>query len=188
MTQITYLIGQTVEARKRLLKEEEAIKGSAFKNSLYIVPSRGMAMELEGQQPGWLNRPVDTLTTIISRIFYDDIFYQSFKDFSSMDDALKELAIRVILNKRYEMHDGLKYFFPLFNPPLRNETLPGIYQHILGFFSLLVSNNFEDRFVDQLSRKITSLDDIRHLIQILPYYLVIMRNLKETTIFTITMI
>jgi ATP-dependent helicase/DNAse subunit B len=162
MTQITYLIGQTVEARKRLLKEEEAIKGSAFKNSLYIVPSRGMAMELEGQQPGWLNRPVDTLTAIISRIFYDDIFYQSFKDFSSMDDALKELAIRVILNKRYEMHDGLKYFFPLFNPPLRNETLPGIYQHILGFFSLLVSNNFEDRFVDQLSRKITSLDDIRH--------------------------
>ena len=160
MTQFTYLIGQTVEARKRLLKEEMAVKGISLKDSLHIVPSRSMVMELEGQGPGWLNRPVDTLTSIVSRIFYDDIFYQSFKGFSSMDDTMKELAVRVILNKRYEMPDGLKYFFPLFGNHVKNESLPGIYQHILGFFSLLVSNNFEDRFVDQLSRKIVMLDDM----------------------------
>jgi len=161
MTKITYLIGQTVEVRKRLLNEEMAIHGVSFKDSLHIVPSRSMVIELEGQGPGWLNRQVDTLTFILRRIFYDDIFYQSFKDFSYMDDTIKELAIRVILDKRYEMPDGLKYFFPLFSPHLRNETLPGIYQHILGFFSLLVNNNFEDRFADQLSYKIIQLDDIR---------------------------
>jgi len=161
MTQITYLIGQTVGVRRGLLKEDMAIKGASFKNSLHIVPTRNMLRELEGQGPGWLSRPIDTLISIISRIFYDDIFYQSFKGLSYMDDAMKELAVRVILNNRYEMPDGLKYFFPLFSPHLRNETLSGIYQHILGFFSLLVSNNFEDRFVDQLSRKIIMLDDIR---------------------------
>ncbi len=161
MTQITYLIGQTVEVRRRLLKEDMASKGASFRNSLHIIPTRNMLRELEGQGPGWLSRPVDTLISIIGRIFYDDIFYQSFKDFSYMDDTMKELAVRVILNNRYEMPDGLKYFFPLFSPHLRNETLSGVYQHILGFFSLLVSNNFEDRFVDQLSRKIIMLDDIR---------------------------
>ncbi|MFB0532597.1 MAG: hypothetical protein ACETVU_02905, partial [Desulfatiglandales bacterium] len=154
MTQITYLIGQTVEARSRLLKEEMVMKGASFKNSLQIVPSRSMVMELEGQGLGWLNRPVNALAFIITRIFYDDIFYQSFKDFSYMDDTIKELAVRVILKKRHEMPEGLRYFFTLFDPHLSDETLPGIYQHILGFFSLLVSNNFEDRFVDQLSHKI----------------------------------
>ena len=161
MAQITYLIGQTVEARKRLLEEEMAIKGASFKDSLHIVPSRSMVMGLEGQGPGWLNRPVDALGAIISRIFYDDILYQSYKDFSSMDDTMKELAVRVILNRRYEMPDGLRYFFTLFDPHLRDEALPGIYQHILGFFSLLVNNVFEDRFVDQLSRKIIRLDEMR---------------------------
>jgi len=161
MTQITYLIGQTVEARSRLLKEEMAMKGASFKNSLQIVPSRSMVMELEGQGPGWLNRPVNALASIITRIFYDDIFYQSFKDFSYMDDTIKELAVRVILKKRHEMLEGLRYFFTLFDPHLSDETLPGIYQHVLGFFSLLVSNNFEDRFVDQLSRKILILDDMK---------------------------
>ena len=161
MTKITYLIGQTVGLRRGLLKDDMAIKGASFRNSLHIVPTSSMVRKLEGQGPGWLSRPVDTLMSIISRIFYDDIFYQSFKGFSYMDDTIKELAVRVILNNRYEMPDGLKYFFPLFSPHLRNESLSGVYQHILGFFSLLVSNNFEDKFVDQLSRKITMLDDIR---------------------------
>jgi hypothetical protein len=161
MAQITYLIGRTVEARKRLLEEQMALKGASFKNSLHIVPSRGMVMELEGQGPGWLNRPVDALPSIISRIFYDDIFYRSYRDFSYMDDTTKELAIRVILNRRYEIPDGLRYFSTLFDPHLRDEAMPGVYRHILGFFSLLVNNVFEDRFVDQLSRKITRLDDMR---------------------------
>ena len=161
MTRITYLIGQTVGARRQLLKEEMATKGVSFKNSLHIVPSRGMVMELTGQGPGWLGRPVDALASIIRRIFYDDIFYRSFKGFSYMDDSMRELALRVILNRRNEMPDGLRYFSTLFGPHVRDEALPGIYHHVLGFFSVLVHNNLEDRFVDQLSRKITMVDDMR---------------------------
>jgi len=161
MTRITYLIGQTVGARRQLLKEEMATKGVSFKNSLHIVPSRGMVMELTDHGPGWLGRPVDALASIIMRIFYDDIFYRSFKGFSYMDDSMRELALRLILNRRNEMPDGLRYFSTLFGPHVRDEALPGIYHHVLGFFSLLVHNNLEDRFVDQLSRKITIVDDMR---------------------------
>jgi RecB family exonuclease len=161
MTRITYLIGQTVDTRRQLLKEEMATKGVSFKNSLHIVPSHGVVMELTGQGPGWLSRPVDALASIIRRIFYDDIFYQSFKGYSYMDDTMRQLALRVILNRRNEMPDGLRYFSTLFGHDVRDEALPGIYHHVLGFFSLLVNNNFEDRFVDQLSRKITMVDDMR---------------------------
>ncbi len=161
MTQITYLIGQTVGSRRRVLDEEMAMKGISPQNSLHIVPSRAMVMELAGKGAGWLNRPVDTLSSIISRIFYDDIFYRSFKGFSSMDDTTRELAVRVILKERYKMPDGLRYFSSLFGPDLRDEAFPGIYQHVLGFFSLLVNNNLEDRFVDHLSRKIPIPDDRR---------------------------
>jgi RecB family exonuclease len=161
MTRITYLIGQTVDTRRQLLKEEIATKGVSFKNSLHIVPSRGVIMELTGQGPGWLSRPVDALASITRRIFYDDIFYRSFKGFSYMDDTMRQLALRVILNRRNDMPDGLRYFSTLFGPDVRDKALPGIYHHVLGFFSLLVNNNFEDRFVDQLSRKITMVDDMR---------------------------
>ncbi|TET52196.1 MAG: hypothetical protein E3J53_03890 [Desulfobacteraceae bacterium] len=161
MTQITYLIGQTVEERRRLSEEEMSIRGISLENSLRIVPSHSVVLQLENQGPGWLHRPVDTLTSIVSRIFYDDILYHSFRNFSSMDETMKELAVRVILHKRNQMPEGLQYFSPLFGPSFRNESVPGIYHQILEFFSLLVSNNFEDRFVDHLSHKIIQLDDLR---------------------------
>lgn len=161
MTQITYFIGQTVEARKRLLREEVATKGAVSDNTLHIVPTRRMVTEREAEGNGWPGRPVDTLSSIIGRIFYDDISYQSFTNSSYMDGTMRELAIKVILDKRSEMTDGLQYFSPLFTSPARHDSLPGIYQRILGFFSLLVSNNFEDGFVDLLSRRITLLDDTR---------------------------
>jgi hypothetical protein len=159
MPQVTYLIGQTVEARKRLLEEEISLRGISPMNSLHIVASRTMVMELEGRGPGTLHRLIDTLTSIIGRIFYDEIYYQCYKEFSFMDDAMRELAVQVILERRNNTPEGLRYFFPLFTAPERDETLPGVYRHILGFFSLLVNNNFEDRFADELSRKMTRMDE-----------------------------
>jgi ATP-dependent helicase/DNAse subunit B len=161
MTQITYLIGQTVKERRRLSEEEMSIRGISLENSLRILPSHSAVLQLENQGPGWLNRPVDTLTSIVSRIFYDDILYHSFRNFSAMDETMKELAVRVILHKRNQMPEGLQYFSPLFGPSFRDEGVPGIYHQILEFFSLLVNNNFEDRFVDHLSHKIIQLDDLR---------------------------
>ena len=161
MTHITYLIGQTVEARKRLLDKEMTLKNIHTMNYLHIVPSRSMVMDIERQGSGSLNRPTDTLTSLIGRIFSNEILYQSFKNFSFMDDTVQELAVQLILEKRNGMPEGLKYFFPLFGPHARNVSLPGIYHHILGFFSLLVNNNFEDSFVDELARKIIQLDEKR---------------------------
>lgn len=159
MPHITYLIGQTVGARNGLLEEEVRLKDIDPMNCLHIVPSRAMVMELEGQGPGSMNRRIDTLSSLIGRIFYDDIFYQSFKESSFMDDAMREVAARLILERRNTTLEGLRYFFPLFTPPTRAETVPGVYRHILEFFSLLVNNNFEDEFVEALSRAIFRLDE-----------------------------
>lgn len=159
MTHITYLIGQTVEARNGLLEEGVRLKNIDPMNCLHIVPSRAMVMELEGQGPGSMNRRIDTLSSLIGRIFYDDIFYQSFRESSFMDDPMRELAARLILERRNTTPEGLRYFFPLFTPPTRAEMVPGVYRHILGFFSLLVNSNFEDEFVEALSRAIFRLDE-----------------------------
>jgi hypothetical protein len=160
-THITYLLGQTVEARNWLLAEELRLKNIYPMNCLHIVPSHAMVRELEGRGPGSMNRRIDTLSSLIGRIFYDDIFYQSFRESSFMDDALRELAARLILERRNTTPEGLRYFSPLFTPPARAGTVPGIYRHILGFFSLLVNSNFEDGFVEELSRRIIRLDEQR---------------------------
>jgi len=160
-THITYLLGQTVETRKGLLEEEICLKQIDPMNCLHIVPSRAMVMELEGQGSGSMNRRIDTLSSLIGRIFYDDIFYHSFRESSFMDDAMRELAARLILERRNTTPEGLRYFFPLFVPPTRADMVPGVYRHILGFFSLLVNNNFEDGFVEALSRRIIRLDEQR---------------------------
>jgi hypothetical protein len=161
MTHITLLIGQSVEARNGLLEEYVRLKNIDPMNCLHIVPSRAMVMELEGLGPGSMNRRIDTLSSLIGRIFYDDIFYQSFRESSFMDDAMRDLAARLILETRNTTPEGLRYFFPLFAPSARTETLHGVYRHILGFFSLLVNNNFEDEFVEALSRRIIRLDEQR---------------------------
>jgi RecB family exonuclease len=161
MAQITYLIGQTIDKRRGLLDEEMSRKGIPLGQSLRIVPCRTAIRQLENHGLGWLQRPVDTLSSIVNRIFYDDILFRSFGDYAFMDGSMKELAIRVILHNRNRMPDGLQYFASLFGPPLESESLPGIYRQVLQFFSLLLNNNFEDRFVDRLSRKIDQWDDVR---------------------------
>jgi ATP-dependent helicase/DNAse subunit B len=161
MAQITYLIGQTIDNRRGLLEEEMSRRGISLEQSLRIVPSYSAIRQLENNGPGWLHRPVDTLPSIVNRIFYDDILFRSFGDYTFMDGTMKELAIRVILHNRNGMPDGLQYFSSLFGPSLENESLPGIYRQILEFFSLLVDNSFEDRFVDRLSRKIDQWDEVR---------------------------
>ncbi len=160
MTEVAYLIGQTVEERRRLSEKEMSLKGISLENTLRIVPSLDVVLELENMGPGWLHRPVNTLTSIVNRIFHDDILYHLFRNFSPMDDTMRELAVRVILHKRSQTPEGLRYFSALFSPPLRNENVPGIYRQILEFFSLLVSSNFEDDYVDLLSHKMNQLDDL----------------------------
>jgi len=144
MAHITFLLGATVDTRNRLLEEELRLKHIDPMYCLHITSSRAMAMELEGP-----------LSSFIERAFYDDIFYQSFQDSSFMDDAIQELAIHLILERRNATPEGLRYFFPLFSSSTRSEILAGVYRHILGFFSLLVNNNFEDEYVEALSRRIT---------------------------------
>ena len=160
MTQVTYLIGEAVTGRRRLSEAEMSSRGISPENSLRIVPTQGVVYELENLGPGWVCRPVDTMASIVNRIFYDDILYQSFRNFSSMDDTMRELAVRVILHRRNQTPEGLGYFSALFSPPLTNEHVPGIYRQILEFFSLLVSNSFEDDFVDLLSHRMDQLDDL----------------------------
>jgi len=159
MAHITFLLGPTVDARSRLLEEELRLKHADPMNCLYIVPSRAMAMELEAHGPGSMNRRIDTLLSLIERIFFDDLFYQSFRESSLMDEAMRELAVRLILERRNAGPEGLRYFYPLFSSSTRTETLAGVYRHILGFFSLLVNNNFEDEYVEVLSRVISRFDE-----------------------------
>jgi hypothetical protein len=161
MAQITYLIGQTIDKRRGLSDEEMSREGIPLGQSLRIVPCHSAMRQLENRGPGWLQRPVDTLSSIINRIFYDDILFRSFGEYTFMDGTMKELAIRVILHNRNRMPDGLQYFASLSGPPLEKESLPGIYRQILNFFSLLLNSNFEDRFVDRLSHKIDQWDDVR---------------------------
>jgi len=159
MTRITFLVGSTVDARNRLLEEELRLKEIDPMDCLHIVPTRSMVMELEGWGFGSMNRQIDTLSSLIGRIFYDDIYYRLFRESSFMDEAMRELAAQLILEKKNATPEGLRYFFPLFSSSPRPDTLRGIYRHILEFFSLLVNNNFEDEFVEALSRRIVRSDE-----------------------------
>ncbi|MFW6115064.1 MAG: PD-(D/E)XK nuclease family protein [Thermodesulfobacteriota bacterium] len=159
MASITFLAGSTVDARTRLLEEELRLKNTDPMNCLHIVPTRTMVMEMENRGLGSMNRQIDTLSSLIGRIFYDDIYYRLFREFSFMDDAMRELATQLILERRNATPEGLRYFFPLFSSSAKPDTLKGIYRHILEFFSLLVSNNFEDDLVEVLSRKIIRSDE-----------------------------
>jgi hypothetical protein len=65
------------------------------------------------------------------------------------------------LEQRGLQPDGLSYFARLFTSRDQEIDVPGIYRIISRFFSLLVRNNYQDIFVQDLTRKIIRLEEER---------------------------
>ena len=86
MGKITYLVGRSVDSRRRLL--ESKIASCAHQSFLHLVPTRGRVMELEVDPPFWIRVKVDTLTRIIYQIFEEHLKYDRFKDYRPIDDGL----------------------------------------------------------------------------------------------------
>jgi RecB family exonuclease len=154
---ITYLVGRSVDSRQRLLADKMGLYEN--KSFLHLVPTRGKVMELEVDPTFWLRVRVDTLTRIINQIFEEHLKYQVFKDHRPIDDGLKLLLIKKVLQTRATQPDGLDYFAPLLSGTNGEVDLPGIYRTVSNFFSLLVRNNFQDRFVEDLARRIIRLEE-----------------------------
>jgi len=155
MTEISYLVGMNVGARQELLTEKMA--ANTHCSVLHLVPTRGRVMELEADPAFWLRRKVDTLTSVTHQIFEDHIRYRQFKDCMYIDDALRSLLVRKVLERRGAEPDGLSYFSRLSHSDVQ-DGYPGIYRIIAGFFSQLVRNNFQDSFVQELEGKIIRLE------------------------------
>ncbi len=157
MGRIVYLVGRSVDSRQRLLANR--IGSCDNQSFLHLVPTRGKVMELEVDPQFWLRVRVDTLTRIIYQIFEEHLKYERFKEYRPIDDGLKFLLIKKILQTRGTQPDGLDYFAPLLSSTHEETDFPGIYRNVSNFFSLLVRNNFQDRFVEDLARKIISLEE-----------------------------
>jgi RecB family exonuclease len=156
MSRIIYLVGRSVDSRQRLLAKR--IGSSENQSFLHLVPTRGKVMELEVDPQFWLRVRVDTLTRIIHQIFEEHLKYERFKDYRPIDDGLKSLLIKKIIQTRGTQRDGLDYFAPLLSSTDEEVDFPGIYRGVSNFFSLLIKNNFQDRFVEDLARRIISLE------------------------------
>ncbi|MGD8229764.1 MAG: exodeoxyribonuclease V subunit gamma, partial [Desulfobacteraceae bacterium] len=159
MGKIIYLVGRSVDSRQRLLADRIGVYEN--KSFLHLVPTRGKVMELEVDPPFWLRVRVDTLTRIINQIFEEHLKYQVFKDGRPIDDGLKLLLIKKILQRRATQPDGLDYFGPLLSSSNEELDFPGIYRNVSNFFSLLVRNNFQDRFIEDLAKRIIRLEEAR---------------------------
>jgi ATP-dependent helicase/DNAse subunit B len=157
MSRIVYLVGRSVDSRRRLL--ESKIASCAHQSFLHLVPTRGRVMELEVDPPFWLRVKMDTLTRIIYQIFEEHLKYDRFKNYRPIDDGLKFLLIKKILQRRGKQPDGLDHFTPLLSSANEAMDFPGIYRSVANFFSLLVRNNFQDRFIENLARRIISLEE-----------------------------
>lgn len=116
-------------------------------------------MELEEANRFWPKERVETLTRIIYQIFEENLRSEQFRDYTPIDDAHKILLIKKILEKRALQPDGLTYFPPLLSKSKQETDFPGIYRSISNFFSLLVRNNFQDRFVENLAGRIIRLEE-----------------------------
>ncbi len=157
MGKITYLVGRSVDSRQRLLANR--IGSCENRSFLHLVPTRGKVMELEVDPQFWLRVRIDTLTRIIYQIFEEHLKYEAFKDDRLIDDGLKLLLIKKILETRAAQPDGLEYFAPLLSSTDEASDFPGIYRTVSNFFSLLVRNNFQDRFIEDLARRIIRLEE-----------------------------
>ncbi len=157
MGRIIYLVGRGVDSRQRLLANR--LGSCEDRSFLHLVPTRGKVMELEVDPPFWLRARVDTLTRLIHQIFEEHLKYEHFKGYRPIDDGLKLLLIKKILQTRGTQPDGLVYFAPLLSSAHEEANFPGIYRTVSHFFSLLLRNNFQDRFVEDLSKRIIRLEE-----------------------------
>ncbi len=157
MSRIVYLVGRSVDSRQRLLANRIGLCEN--KSFLHLVPTRGKVMELEVDPQFWLRVRVDTLTRLIHQIFDEHLKYEHFKGYRPIDDGLKFLLIKKILQTRGRQPDGLVYFAPLLSSANEETDFPGIYRRVSNFFSLLLRNNFQDRFVEDLARRIIRLEE-----------------------------
>ena len=157
MGKIVYLVGATVDARQHLLERKmAAYPHSSF---LHLVPTRGRVIELEKDPQFWPRRKVETLTRIIHQIFEEHVRFERFGGFRPIDDPLKFFLIRKIIEKRGTQGDGLTYFSALLSRPNQDLDFPGICRSIAHFFSILVRNNFQDRFAGHLAERIIRLEE-----------------------------
>jgi len=157
MGMITYLIGRSVDARQRLLTEQMDMKGHG--SVLHLVPTRGRVMELETDSRFWLKRRVNTLTGLIYQIFEEDVRYERFNGYRPIDEGLRSLLVKKILVDRGAQPDGLAYFSRLLSGHGQEADFPGVFRTVSRFFSQLVRNNFQDRFVQDLAGKIIRLEE-----------------------------
>jgi len=159
MGKIVYMVGRTVDARQRLLAGKMA--SCEHHSLLHCVPTRGRVIDLEVDPQFWPTRKVDTLAGVIHQIFEKDVRFERFKDCRPIDDALRSLLIKKVLERRGLLPDGLSYFARLFTDRDQEIDFPGIYRFISRFFSLLVRNNFQDIFVQDLAGRIIRLEEKR---------------------------
>jgi hypothetical protein len=159
MGRIIYLVGRSVDSRQRLLSNR--LGSCEDRSFLHLVPTRGKVMELEVDPPFWLRVRIDTLTRLIHQIFEAHIKCEHFKGYRHIDEGLKFLLIKKILQTRGTQPDGLVYFAPLLSSAHEETDFPGIYRTVSNFFSLLLRNNFQDRFVEDLARRIIRLEEER---------------------------
>ena len=152
MNRIVYLVGRTVDSRQGLLAEKMAHRENH--RFLHLVPTRGRVMELEVAPRFWPKGRVETLTRIIYQIFEENLRFEQFKDYRPIDDAQRFLLIKKVLERRGIQPDGLTYFSPLLSRSKQETDFPGIYRTISSFFSLLVRDNLQDRFVESLGGRI----------------------------------
>jgi len=157
MTSIRYLAGGNVDERQRLLDRMlSSWKGATV---LHLVPARGRAIELESDHRFWLKRRQDTLTGLIYRIFEDNIRFKQFNNCRQIDDGIRSLIVKKAMEKRMAQPEGMIYFNRLLTDHDQEIDFPGIFRAVASFFSQLVQNNYQDRFVNDLAGKIIRVEE-----------------------------
>lgn len=150
MTSIHYLTGWTVDARHEIL--DRKLSSWAGGPVLHLVPSRGRVIELESDNRFWPNKRQDTLLGLIYRIFEDHIRLRQFRGCRQADNEIRALIVRKAIEKRSGIPDGLACLNRLLQD--HEPDFPGIFRSIAAFFSQLVQNNYQDRFVNDLQERI----------------------------------
>ncbi len=119
-------------------------------------------MDLELDSRFWPKERVETLSRVIHQIFEEHLRSEQFRGYRPINEAQKLLLIKKILERRGTQSDGLTFFSPLLSDsPGQEKFFSGIYRSISRFFSLLVRNNLQDRFVESLGGRIIRLEEER---------------------------